>query len=42
MSICLKRDYAIETNYSVFYTKERVNEREANCLAGYNVRDKCS
>ena len=37
VNIALKRDLPIQTNYSTIYTKERKNEREANCLAGYNV-----
>ena len=36
-SVALKKDLPIHTNYSVIYTKERQNEKEANCLAGYNV-----
>lgn len=36
--MALKRDLTIETCYSIIYTKERKNEREAMHLAGYDVR----
>ena len=37
VNMALKRDLSIETCYSIIYTKDRKNEREAMHLAGYDV-----
>jgi hypothetical protein len=37
VTLSLKRDIPIETSYSIIYTKDRKNEREAMNLAGYDV-----
>lgn len=37
VSVALKKNLPIETSYSVIYTKNRKNEREATNLAGFDV-----
>jgi hypothetical protein len=35
-SYSIKQDLPLHTNYSMLYSLPRMNERECNCLAGYN------